>query len=121
MLMAMKFIVDGYIRLKDRKMLEALRENWRQMRSRLQEAMGGFEVSPSIQQFNREILVIDRFCERWNVLLRTFRYPENHTDSARQRQLFQRGASVPRRRLGSAQVDTVVTYTSQTGSHAECE
>ena len=61
MSMAMKLIVHGYIRLKDRKTLEALREDWRQMRSRLQESpMGGFEVSPSIQQFDGEILAIEQ-------------------------------------------------------------
>jgi hypothetical protein len=59
MSMAMKLIVHGYIRLKDRKTLEALREDWRRMRSRLQESMFGFEVSPSIQQFDREILAIE--------------------------------------------------------------
>jgi hypothetical protein len=61
MSMAMKFIVHGYVRLKDRKTLEALREDWRQMRSRLQQSsMGGSEVSPSIQQFDREILAIEQ-------------------------------------------------------------
>ena len=77
-------IVHGYIRLKDWKTLEALREDWRQMRSRLQESsMGGFEVSPSIQQSTERFLRSSRVCERWIVLLGTFRYPENHTDSAR--------------------------------------
>ena len=61
MSMAMKLRVHGYICLKDRTMLEALREDWRQMRSRLQQSsMGGFEVSPSIQQFDREILAIEQ-------------------------------------------------------------
>jgi hypothetical protein len=58
---AMKLIVDGYIRLKDRKRLEALRENWGQMRSRLEESSkGGFEVSPSMKQFDKEILAIEQ-------------------------------------------------------------
>jgi len=61
MSMAMKLIVHGYIRLKDRTTLEALREDWRQMRSRLQKSsMGGFEVSPAIQQFDSEILAIEQ-------------------------------------------------------------
>jgi hypothetical protein len=43
---AMKLIVDGYIRLKDRKRLEALREDWGLMRSRLEESSkGGFEAA----------------------------------------------------------------------------
>jgi hypothetical protein len=61
MSVAMKLIVHGYIRVKDRATLEALREDWRQMRNRPQESsMGGFEVSPSIQQFDREILAIEQ-------------------------------------------------------------
>ena len=61
---AMKLIVDGYyIRLmKDRKALEALREHWRQLRGSLEERSNGwFDVSPSIQQFDKEILAIERF------------------------------------------------------------
>ena len=73
MSMAMKLIVHGYIRLKDRKTLEALREDWRQMRSRLQESsMGGFEVSPSISNSTERFLRSSRVCERWIVLLGRF-------------------------------------------------
>jgi hypothetical protein len=58
---AMKLIVDGYIRLKDRKALEALREHHQEMRSRLEvQSNGWFDVSPSIQQFDKEILAIEQ-------------------------------------------------------------
>ncbi len=53
--------MDGFIRLKDRKKLEALREDWRQMRSRLEESSrGGFDVSRSMEQFDKEIFAIEQ-------------------------------------------------------------
>jgi len=58
---AMNSIVDGFIRLKDRRKLEALRDDWRRMRSRLEgSSKGGFDVSPSMEQFDKEILAIEQ-------------------------------------------------------------
>jgi hypothetical protein len=50
-----------------------------------------------VREFDGEILAIEQDLRALEVLLGTFRYPENHTDSARQGQSLtaKRGASVP--------------------------
>jgi hypothetical protein len=65
---AMKMIVDGYVRLKDREALEELRKHRRRLRQQLQEqretAFGSFDVSKSLQAFDAEVLVIEAGLER---------------------------------------------------------
>jgi len=57
---AINLIVRGYIRLKDRRTLEALREHRQQLRKSLEErSKGWFDVSGSIKQFDEEILAIE--------------------------------------------------------------
>jgi len=65
---AMKMIVDGYVRLKDREALEELRSRRRRLRQQLQEqrrgAFGTFDVSKSLQTFDAEVLVIEAGLEQ---------------------------------------------------------
>jgi hypothetical protein len=65
---AIKMIVDGYVRLKDREALEELRSHRRRLRQQLQEqrhgSFGTFDVSKSIQAFDAEVLVIEAGLER---------------------------------------------------------
>ena len=65
---AMKMIVDGYVRLKDREALEELRNHRRCLRQQLQEhrqaSFGAFDVSKSLQAFDAEVLVIEAGLER---------------------------------------------------------
>ena len=65
---AIKMIVDGYVRLKDREALEELRSHRRRLRQQLQEhrqgSFGTFDVSKSIQTFDAEVLVIEAGLER---------------------------------------------------------
>lgn len=65
---AMKMIVDGYVRLKDREALEELRSHRRRLRQQLQEqrqsSFGTFDVTKSIQTFDAEVLVIEAGLER---------------------------------------------------------
>ena len=65
---AMKMIVDGYVRLKDREALEELRNHRRRLRQQLQEqrlgSFGTFDVSKSLQTFDAEVLVIETGLER---------------------------------------------------------
>ncbi len=69
---AMKMIVDGYVRLKDREALEDLRNHRRRLRQQLQEqrqgSFGAFDVSKSIQAFDAEVLVIEAGLERLHAL-----------------------------------------------------
>jgi hypothetical protein len=65
---AMKMIVDGYVRLKDREALEELRNHRRRLRQQLQEqrqvSFGTFDVSKSLQAFDAEVLVIEAGLEK---------------------------------------------------------
>jgi len=65
---AMKMIVDGYVRLKDREALEGLRNHRRRLRQQLQDvrldSLGTFDVSKSLQTFDAEVLVIEAGLER---------------------------------------------------------
>jgi hypothetical protein len=65
---AMKMIVDGYVRLKDREALEELRSHRRRLRQQLQEqrlgSFGTFDVSKPLQIFDAEVLVIEAGLER---------------------------------------------------------
>jgi hypothetical protein len=57
---AIKSIVSGYVRLKDRKALEILREHRQHALMSLKERSNGwFEVSRLIQQFDEDILAIE--------------------------------------------------------------
>ena len=60
---AMKMIVDGYVRLKDRQALEELRNHRRRLRQQLQDvrldSLGTFDVSKSLQTFDAEVLVTE--------------------------------------------------------------
>jgi len=65
---AMKMIVDGYVRLKDREALEELRNHRRRLRQQLQDvrldSLVTFDVSKSLQTFDAEVLVIEAGLER---------------------------------------------------------
>jgi hypothetical protein len=57
---AMKMIVDGYVRLKDREALEQLRNHRRRLRQQLRELGGGsLDASHSLETFDAEVLVIE--------------------------------------------------------------
>ena len=62
---AMKMIVDGYVRLKDREALEELRNHRQRLRQQLRELRGGWlDASRSIQTFDAEVLVIESALEK---------------------------------------------------------
>jgi hypothetical protein len=62
---AMKMIVDGYVRLKDRQALEELRNHRRRLRQQLGEQREGvFDASQSIRTFDAEVLVIEAALEQ---------------------------------------------------------
>jgi hypothetical protein len=62
---AMKMIVDGYVRLKDREALEQLRSHRQRLRQQLGELRGSsLDASRSIQTFDAEVLVIEAALEK---------------------------------------------------------
>ncbi len=65
---AMKMIVDGYVRLKDREALEQLRNHRQRLRQQLRDLRGGaLDASRSIQTFDAEVLVIEAALEKLRV------------------------------------------------------
>jgi hypothetical protein len=62
---AMKMIVDGYVRLKDREALEQLRNHRQRLRQQLRELRdGSLDATRSIQTFDAEVLVIEAALEK---------------------------------------------------------
>lgn len=62
---AMKMIVDGYVRLKDREALEQLRNHRQRLRQQLREHReGALDASRTIQTFDAEVLVIEAALEK---------------------------------------------------------
>jgi hypothetical protein len=62
---AMKMIVDGYVRLKDRESLEQLRNHRRRLRQEIREhGDNALDQSYSLQTFDAEVLVIEAALEK---------------------------------------------------------
>lgn len=62
---AMKMIVDGYVRLKDREALEQLHNHRQRLRLQLRELRGSsLDASRSIQTFDADVLVIEAALEK---------------------------------------------------------
>jgi hypothetical protein len=62
---AMKMIVDGYVRLKDRESLEQLRNHRRRLRQEIREhGDKALDQSYSLQTFDAEVLVIEAALEK---------------------------------------------------------
>ena len=62
---AMKMIVDGYVRLKDREALEQLRNHRQRLREQLRDLRASsLDACRSIQTFDAEVLVIEAALER---------------------------------------------------------
>ena len=62
---AMKMIVDGYVRLKDREALEQLRNHRQRLRQQLRELRdSSLDATRSIQTFDAEVLVIEAALEK---------------------------------------------------------
>ena len=55
---AMELIVDGFVRLKDRRALEDLRTHWQRLSADLK-AVTGFDCRSSIAQIDQEIAIIE--------------------------------------------------------------
>ena len=57
---ALKLIVDGYVRLKDRQAIEELREHRQMLRGKLQEKSGGyFDLGWAIQTMDNDLNEIE--------------------------------------------------------------
>jgi len=57
---AVRLIVDGFVRLSDRRALESMREHRQKLRSSLEERAGGcFDVSRSIELCDDDIVVVE--------------------------------------------------------------
>ena len=57
---AVKLIVDGFVKLRDRGALDAMREHRRRLRKSLQERVGGyFDVSRSIELCDDDIAIVE--------------------------------------------------------------
>jgi hypothetical protein len=62
---AMKMIVDGYVRLKDREALEQLRNHRQRLRQQLREhRYGALDINNSLETFDAEVLVIEAALEK---------------------------------------------------------
>jgi len=60
MSVAVKLIVDGFVRLRDRRALETMREHRQRLRKSLQERVGGcFDVSRSIELCDDDIVIVE--------------------------------------------------------------
>jgi hypothetical protein len=57
---AVTLIVDGFVRLSDRRALESMREHRQRLRESLQERAGGcFDVSRSIELCDDDIVIVE--------------------------------------------------------------
>lgn len=57
---AVKLIVDGFVKLNDRRALDEMREHRRKLREMLQEKAGGyFDVSRSIELCDDDLLIVE--------------------------------------------------------------
>ena len=66
---AMKMIVDGYVRLKDREALEQLRDHRNRLRQQLRELRASsLDACRSIQTFDADVLVIEAALEKLRAL-----------------------------------------------------
>ena len=62
---AMKMIVDGYVRLKDRDALEQLRSHRQRLRQQLRDhRYGALDINNSLETFDAEVLVIEAALEK---------------------------------------------------------
>jgi hypothetical protein len=62
---AMKMIVDGYVRLKDRDALEQLRNHRQRLRQQLRDhRYGVLDINNSLETFDAEVLVIEAALEK---------------------------------------------------------
>jgi hypothetical protein len=66
---AMKMIVDGYVRLKDREALEQLRNHRQRLRQELHDhRYGALDVGYSLETFDAEVLVIEAALRRLSAI-----------------------------------------------------
>ena len=57
---AVKLIVDGFVKLNDRRALDQMREHRKKLREILQERVGGyFDVSRSIELCDDDLLIVE--------------------------------------------------------------
>ena len=57
---AVKLIVDGFVKLNDRRALDEMREHRRKLREMLQERAGGyFDVSRSIELCDDDLMIVE--------------------------------------------------------------
>jgi hypothetical protein len=60
MSVAVTLIVDGFVKLRDRRALETMREHRQRLREILQERLGGcFDVSRSIEICDDDIVIVE--------------------------------------------------------------